>query len=243
VYIERGGNPAENSCAPLLQIVDFRSMLSRRGGITNWQVARIMDGNHNMISQVTDYKDLSDEHLILHLELGDQEAMTVLYQRFQHLIFSISNRILRDPGEAEDMVQEIFLMIHRKATLFDPRRGSVKVWILNYVFKRTFSRRRYLAHLGIFQLPVKPNEQERLRIEDQKEIMTKALSEVRPNHRIVLELVLFNGLSLREVAERLNERYQTVRNRYYRGCGKLRNVVERLIDWENELTKCESKVA
>ncbi len=218
-------------------------MLDIRGRITNWETAQLMDSNHNIVCQVTDYKDLSDEDLILQLQLGNQEAMTVLYERLRYLIFSISNRILRDPGEAEDMVQEIFLLIHRKAILFDPRRGSARVWILNYVFKRSFSRRRYLARLGIFQPPVKPNEQERLRIEDQKEIVTKALSELRPNQRIVLEHVLINGLSPREVAEQLNERYQTVRNRYYRGCGKLRKVVEKLICWENELTKYQLKVA
>lgn len=202
-----------------------------------------MDSSSGMLPQATDYTVLSDEELILQLRVGNQEAMTLLYQRLRRLVFSISTRILRDPAEAEDMVQDVFLEIYRKPILFDPSRGNARVWILNYVFKRSLSRRDRLALRRYIQPPAKPNEQERSRIQDQLEIATKALSELHPNQRTVVEHVLFNGFTLPEIAKNLGQPYHTIRNRYYRGCSKLRCVVENLICRKKLLTNRESKAA
>ncbi|MCI0724755.1 MAG: hypothetical protein L0338_38200, partial [Acidobacteria bacterium] len=73
---------------------------------------------------------LSDDDLLLLLREGSHDAMSALFDRFHRLILSVTSRILRDAGEAEDMMQDVFLEIYRKAYLFDPGKGSAKTWIL-----------------------------------------------------------------------------------------------------------------
>jgi len=53
--------------------------------------------------------------------------------------------ILRDAAEGEDLTQDVFIEIYRKAGLYDPRKGSVKTWVLQYPYQRSFNRRKYLS--------------------------------------------------------------------------------------------------
>src|SRR4026209_503938 len=88
---------------------------------------------------------LTDEDVMEQLREGHPNALPILFDRFHRLVLKIALRILRDPGEAEDVMQEIFLEIFRKAGQFDPARGSTKTWILQYAYHRSLSRRQYLG--------------------------------------------------------------------------------------------------
>src|ERR1700694_1924020 len=68
----------------------------------------------------------SDEDLMLRLRVQDSEALDALFRRYARLVMSIALRTLRDHGEAEDIVQETFLFLYRKAALFDGKKGSAK---------------------------------------------------------------------------------------------------------------------
>jgi RNA polymerase sigma-70 factor, ECF subfamily len=74
---------------------------------------------------------LSDEVLITRLLDGYPDALTVLFNRYYRMVLSVALRILRDAGEAEDLMQSVFLGIFRSAKEFDPTRGTVKIWILH----------------------------------------------------------------------------------------------------------------
>src|SRR6516164_10003272 len=88
---------------------------------------------------------LSDEDVIERLRQGHSDALPLLFDRFYRLVLKIALRILRDPGEAEELMQDLFLEIYKKASQFDPARGSAKTWILQYAYHRSLSRRQYLA--------------------------------------------------------------------------------------------------
>jgi len=90
-------------------------------------------------------RNLSDESVMEQLRQGDPDALPILFDRFYRLVLKIALRILRDAGEAEDLMQEVFLEVFQKATQFDPAKGSLKTWILQYVYHRSLSRRQYLA--------------------------------------------------------------------------------------------------
>ena len=90
-------------------------------------------------------RNLSDEGVMERLREGDANALPILFDRFYRLVLKIALRILRDAGEAEDLMQEVFLEIFKKAAQFDPAKGSVKTWILQYAYHRSLSRRQYLA--------------------------------------------------------------------------------------------------
>ena len=87
----------------------------------------------------------ADEDLIELLRGGSDEALTVLFDRYHRLVFHVALRIVRDPGEAEDVVQTVFLSIFRAATNFDRRKGLVRVWLLQYAYHRALHRKRHLT--------------------------------------------------------------------------------------------------
>src|SRR5262245_35488399 len=88
---------------------------------------------------------LSDEDVVERLCQGYSDALPILFDRFYRLVLKIALRILRDPGEAEDVMQDVFFEIFNKAAQFDPAKGSAKTWILQYAYHRSLSRRQYLA--------------------------------------------------------------------------------------------------
>src|SRR5271154_2733099 len=89
-------------------------------------------------------KVLSDGELMAHLQSGCNDALAVLFDRYHRLVLSIALRIVRDPGEAEDVTQSVFLEIFRSVAQFDPAKGTTKVWILQYAYHRAINRRQYL---------------------------------------------------------------------------------------------------
>lgn len=180
---------------------------------------------------------LTDEELMASLKAGCHDALTVLFSRYNRLVFSIARRIVRDRGEAEDVMQNVFLEIFRSVTQFDPSRGTTKVWLLQYAYHRAISRREHLnarrfynqeeatclegmSHEGNFA-PGKLTATEIGRLLDQ------GLSTLSESQRRVIEMAAYQGLSLNEIADQLREPVVNVRNHYYRGLRKLRSFVEK----------------
>src|SRR5260370_38168527 len=83
----------------------------------------------------------SDEVLLTRFAEGDQQALACLFERHGRLLRSIATRILRDGAEAEDLVQDLFLFIHRKSVIFDSRKSSARSWIVQMVYHRAISPR------------------------------------------------------------------------------------------------------
>ena len=79
-----------------------------------------------------------------HLQDGCNDALAVLFDRYYRLVLSIALKIVRDPGEAEDVMQTVFLEIFRSAAQFDPAKGTTKVWILQYAYHRAINRKQHL---------------------------------------------------------------------------------------------------
>jgi RNA polymerase sigma factor (sigma-70 family) len=81
-------------------------------------------------SRTRDGDDFSDEVLLSGMAVGDHRAELVFVRRYQHRLFGLAMRIVGDATLAEDVAQEAFLRIFRRARTFDPRRGSVTAWVL-----------------------------------------------------------------------------------------------------------------
>jgi|SRR5580700_1356300 RNA polymerase sigma-70 factor (ECF subfamily) len=88
---------------------------------------------------------LSDEELLRHVRFGRQDVLAVLFDRYHRLVFEVAVRIVRDPGEAEDVVQIVFLDIFRAMASFDSHQGILKVWHLQYAYHRALHRKRHLV--------------------------------------------------------------------------------------------------
>ncbi|MGB8541274.1 MAG: sigma-70 family RNA polymerase sigma factor [Candidatus Acidiferrales bacterium] len=85
-----------------------------------------------------------DEALMFRVQAGDESALGQLLERHSRLVLGIGYRILRDTGEAQELVQDVFLHAYRKCQLFDPRRGSFRGWLIRITCRRALDRREYL---------------------------------------------------------------------------------------------------
>jgi RNA polymerase sigma-70 factor, ECF subfamily len=172
--------------------------------------------------------DLTDEGLLQQLQCGVADALAVLFDRHYRLVFSMAHRILRDSGEAEDLMQEVFLEVYRDAGKFDPARGSVKTWILQRAKHQSLNRWKYLKLRGHYDErsvyePAEPCNAPSLA--DWQSSIRRSLDQLSENERRVIEQVCFEGLVLKEVADRTREPLPNIRNYYYRGLKKLRVVL------------------
>jgi DNA-directed RNA polymerase specialized sigma24 family protein len=93
----------------------------------------------------------SDESLLSQISTGDQDALAVLFRRYARLVRSVSVRILRDEGESEDLVQELFLFIYRGAAPYDSAKSSARSWIVQMTYRRAISRWRHLNARGHYK--------------------------------------------------------------------------------------------
>src|ERR1035437_840026 len=178
---------------------------------------------------------LSDEALVAHLHAGHHDALAVLFDRYHRLVLSIALRILRDAGEAEDLMQSVFLEIFQSAAQFDEARGTTKMWILQYAYHRSFNRRRYLSRRGIYCCPLddnlaSPNRIGPWRARSNGDLeftyaVREALRHLNKVQRKVVELAVYEGLTMREIAQATGDSFDSVRHHYYRGLEKLRSVL------------------
>ncbi len=104
--------------------------------------------NHQLVARCPLSRDAlataTDNDLAHELLFGNCEALAALIDRYQRLIYTIAVRIVHDKGEAEDLVQIVFLEIFRKVKLFDQSKGTFRVWLLRYAYTRSMNRRDHL---------------------------------------------------------------------------------------------------
>jgi len=181
--------------------------------------------------------NMSDEDVMERLRKGQPDALPILFDRFYRLVLRIASRILRDPGEAEDVMQEVFLEIFNKAAQFDPAKGSAKTWILQYAYHRSLSRRQYLALRNFYDRRQIGERQfsescsldvswRGLTVQEWRRVIEQGLATLNEKQRKTLELACFQGLLLSEIAERTKESLPNVRHYYYRGLEGLRKFVQ-----------------
>src|SRR5579863_4244581 len=90
------------------------------------------------------FEPIADDNLLRNIGEGCSDCFALLFHRYCRQVFSVSFKILRDRAETEDILQEVFLSIYLRQERFDPSRGSVRTWILQFAYFKALLRRRYL---------------------------------------------------------------------------------------------------
>ncbi len=173
----------------------------------------------------------ADRALIARIESRDAEALALLYDRHSARLLGLAQRILGDTGEAEEVLQEVFLHVWKAASSFDSSRGTVLAWLLVATRSRSIDRlrtRRPALRVGLRSLEEvgespSPEDLEANSAERQwSSLCRDAIAELPADQRRALELAYFEGLTHQEIAERTATPLGTVKTRVRLGLMKLR---------------------
>jgi RNA polymerase sigma-70 factor (ECF subfamily) len=178
--------------------------------------------------------DAEDLDLVRQLQGGDHNALTSLFEKYGEMVFGIARRMLRDDGEAEEVVQQVFLDCYRAIDQFDPAKASYKTWLFQYAYHRAMNRKKHLEAKGFYsseELDLQDLGAEtyegalrslRLCSQEVVQLVRQLLNSIQPRQRVAIELTFFEGLTAEEIARRTGETAATVRHNLYRGLSKLR---------------------
>jgi len=179
---------------------------------------------------------LSDERLMACLQERQCDALAVLFDRYQKLVLSIALKIVRDPGEAEDVTQIVFLDFYRSVAQFDPCKGSTKAWLMQYAYHRAINRRQHLQGREFYRnteledeelgpRPAAAHATFGLSSPETRMLVRQGMAALSGKQKSVIEMACYDGLSMREIAERTGDSFVNVRHHYYRGLQKLRSLI------------------
>jgi RNA polymerase sigma-70 factor, ECF subfamily len=180
-----------------------------------------------------------DETLIIQICEGSREALAALFRRYARLVRGVSFRVLRDASEADDLVQDIFLLVHRNCHTFDSSKGPARSWILQMAYRRAISRRRHLTSRHFYtRLDLDDGASQladprasRGRFEDSAAGrlgnggLQRAFAALSENQRRTLQLHFFEGYTFAEIAAELGQSTGNIRHHYFRGLNTLRKQI------------------
>ncbi|MGH2793957.1 MAG: sigma-70 family RNA polymerase sigma factor [Actinomycetota bacterium] len=183
--------------------------------------------------QVSDLQDRRDKDLVAGMAAGDERAFGELYRRYSASAFGLALRILGEPAMAEEVLQEVFLAVWRRAVAYDPARGSVRSWLFAQVHHRAVDVvRREEAERRRSFINTEPDHDTGVEdvIEEgwlsaRREQVGRALKDLPAEQREVLDLAYFRGLTQTQVAKETGVPLGTVKSRTLAAMRRLRDVL------------------
>jgi RNA polymerase sigma-70 factor (ECF subfamily) len=175
---------------------------------------------------------VSDVDLLHAVARGDEAALARLYDAYRVILFGLLVRILNSREEAEDILQDVFIQVWRRAKDFDEKRGRPFTWLVTLTRSRAIDRLRSLGARQRLAVAAEQNHPEQasdalsdtLKVA-QQEIVRRALAELPEEQRDTLVLAYFEGLTQTEIASKLGAPLGTVKTRMRSGMIKLRGLL------------------
>lgn len=183
-----------------------------------------------MNNGASDEAAISDDMLLDAIREREEGAIATLYDRYGGVAFGLAFRILNDRSAAEDVVQDAFLSVWRRAVSFESGRGSVRTWLLSIVHHRSIDRLRGTAGRARQDAPLEDHEHA-LSVEDpwrevslrvQHDVLQRSLNTLPTEQRVAIEMAYFSGYTQQEIATTMQVPVGTVKGRLRIGLQKLR---------------------
>ncbi len=183
--------------------------------------------------EVSDLQDRRDKDLVAGTADGDRSAFTELYRRYSTSAFGLALRILGERAMAEEVLQEVFLSVWRRATAYDPARGSVRSWLFAQIHHRAVDVvRREEAERRRSPINTEPDHDDGVDdvIEEgwlsaRREQVKRALNGLSAEQREVIDLAYFKGLTQTQVAKEAGVPLGTVKSRTLAAMRRLRDAL------------------
>ncbi|HJY30716.1 MAG TPA: sigma-70 family RNA polymerase sigma factor [Pyrinomonadaceae bacterium] len=174
----------------------------------------------------------SDILLLKAIAARDEAALAQLYDRYDRILFGLLMRILNNREEAEDVLQETFLQVWRKAADFDETRGRPFTWLVTLGRSRAIDRLRTLAsreriaEAGAREVSEEISDAATDAFKsEQRGLVSNALAKLPDEQKGPIMLAYFDGLTQSEIATRLGAPLGTVKTRMRTGMIRLRELL------------------
>jgi RNA polymerase sigma-70 factor (ECF subfamily) len=175
---------------------------------------------------------INDQELLAGVARRDEASLAALYDRYHLLAFSLALRVVNDRGRAEDVVQEAFLAVWRKAGTYAEGRGSVKTWLTSIVRNRAIdlvrARRESDRDDEATLLALRdqaPSVLEQVTARLDREQLLALVSRLPAEQRRAIAMAYFEGLSHSEIADATGIPLGTVKSRVRLGMHRLRDLI------------------
>ena len=184
------------------------------------------------------YDDKNDAIALRGIANGNRESFQKLHDRYEGLLFTTINKVLNDREDSEEVLQEVFFSLWRKAHLYHEGRGRPITWLAsmarNRAIDRLRSKQRRARLRDEFNVEQKVNPRgttgisgvEAASRRDTCRDVRWAVLELTPVQREAIEMAYFDGLTQQQIAFELGEPLGTVKARIRRGLAKLRETME-----------------
>jgi RNA polymerase sigma-70 factor, ECF subfamily len=165
---------------------------------------------------------------------GDRAALRVVYQDTSAKLFGVCLRILNDRGEAEDVLQDVYVTVWRKAATFDPSRASPITWMVAIARNRSIDRLRASAVSRRME-PIEaadavsdpaPSATERVELAQQHRKLAGCLEELEQKQAAAIRAAFLDGSTYEDLAARMSVPLGTMKSWIRRGLIKLRSCLE-----------------
>jgi RNA polymerase sigma-70 factor (ECF subfamily) len=199
--------------------------------------ARMKPADDTVLAEACAERAHLDAELLGRTARGDREAFAQLYDRFSRPLYATALRILNNPAEAEDIVQDVFLVLWEKARTFEVARGSAFAWAVTLTRNRAIDRVRMRTRraellsqttaedAGTQPAAAGPDSALQLLSKEHAIAVRAAVASLPPEQKRALELAFFDGLTQQEVSAALRQPLGTVKARIRRGLLKLREIM------------------
>jgi RNA polymerase sigma-70 factor (ECF subfamily) len=179
-----------------------------------------------------------DRSLLHRIANGDRASFHEVHRRFSGLVYATVYQILRDHQDTEDVSQEVFLSLWKKARLYHESKGEPLTWVASMARNRAIDRLRSKERRARLREAVQswpdsvapspePDASALANARERGGIVRSAVMQLTAEQRQVIEMAYFAGLSQSQIASRLEAPLGTVKARLRRGLGRLRDLVER----------------
>jgi RNA polymerase sigma-70 factor (ECF subfamily) len=166
---------------------------------------------------------------------GDRAALRIIYQDTSAKLFGVCLRILNDRSEAEDVLQDVYVTVWRRAATFDPNRASPITWMVAIARNRAIDRLRSGAvsrRMGPIELASEvrdpsPAAVDRVAAAQEHQRLARCLEELEARHSAAIRAAFLDGATYEELAERMSVPLGTMKSWVRRGLLKLRACLER----------------
>jgi RNA polymerase sigma-70 factor, ECF subfamily len=174
-----------------------------------------------------------DDVLLRRIVAGEAEALSLLYDRYERVVYSLLCGILKNTDDAEDIMQDVFAQVWRKADTYQPSFGCAKNWLLRIAHNRAINQLRSKAHRERQQsVPLDATELTSVMADhttvnsvlqrDETIHLNSAIEKLPPDQRSLIALAFLEGLTHSEIASQTALPLGTVKTRIRSGLMNLR---------------------